>query len=571
MNDLSSQSCCYLRPRANPVGPGEDALSQAIQRIREPLCVVHDPGSGVSRLSPCGELVSASQRRAGDLQVTAMLPATRPESLGDRAFREAHGVRFAYVAGEMANGISTTRMVIEMARAGMLGFFGAGGLSYGQVQESVTEITSVLGGSTAWGVNLIHSPNEPELEERVAELLIAQRVPRISASAFMALTPSVVLCSAAGLRLGPNYEIIRPRHVFAKVSRPEVAAQFMSPAPRELLRSLVARGKLTESCALLAERIPVAEDVTVEADSGGHTDNRPLVALLPLISALRDELVARFRYTRRIRVGAAGGLGTPWAIASAFALNAAYVVTGSVNQSAVEAGISPFARQMLAEAGIADVAMAAAADMFEQGVQLQVLKRGTLFAARANSLYALYRTYESLESLPPLQRAKLEKALGASLVEVWRETEEFWWARDPAQIERARSDPKHKMALLFRWYLGKSSRWAITGDAARRADYQILVWSGDGCLQRLGQGLVPRASVRAHRGPDCPEPAGGGGGGRARAAGSFIRSPAPSGGQQVHATSAQSLSQKRTGLPRCAAHSAFSRSGVKSCRLISTF
>ena len=31
----------------------------------------------------------------------------------------------------MANGIATTRMVIEMARAGMLGFFGAAGL--GQV------------------------------------------------------------------------------------------------------------------------------------------------------------------------------------------------------------------------------------------------------------------------------------------------------------------------------------------------------------------------------------------------------------------------------------------------------
>ena len=86
--------------------------------------------------------------------------------------------------------------------------------------------------------------------------------------------------------------------------------------------------------------MPVAEDITVEADRGGHTDNRPLVALLPAILALRDELAARHGYTRPIRVGAAGGLGTPAAVAAAFALGAAYVLTGSVNQAAVESGLS---------------------------------------------------------------------------------------------------------------------------------------------------------------------------------------------------------------------------------------
>ncbi len=32
------------------------------------------------------------------------------------------------------------------------------------------------------------------------------------------------------------------------------------------------------------------------------------------------------------------------------------------------------------------------------------------------------------------------------------------------------------MALVFRSYLGQSSRWAITGDPSRRIDYQI--WCG---------------------------------------------------------------------------------------------
>src|SRR5262249_49890002 len=186
----------------------------------------------------------------------------------------------------------------------------------------------------------------------------------------------------------------------AKVSRPEVARLFMSPAPADMLGALRASGALTAVEADLAARVPIATDVTVEADSGGHTDNRPLGVLLPVILAVRDDIEADLGTPGAIRVGAAGGLGTPAAIAAAFALGAAYVMTGSVNQAAVESGVSADAKRMLAEADVADVAMAAAADMFELGVKLQVLRRGTLFAARANRLYEIYRAHESLEQVP---------------------------------------------------------------------------------------------------------------------------------------------------------------------------
>jgi hypothetical protein len=59
---------------------------------------------------------------------------------------------------------------------------------------------------------------------------------------------------------------------------------------------------------------------------------------------------------------------------------------------------------------------------------------------------------------------------------VWAETEKFWDERDRKESDRARKDARHRMALCFRWYLGKASRWAITGEADRRADYQI--WCG---------------------------------------------------------------------------------------------
>ena len=91
--------------------------------------------------------------------------------------------------------------------------------------------------------------------------------------------------------------------------------------------------------------VPMADDITVEADSGGHTDNRPLVCLLPSMLELRDTIQEEHGYAEPLRVGAAGGIGTPAAALAAFVMGAAYVVTGSVNQACLEAGTSAHTRR----------------------------------------------------------------------------------------------------------------------------------------------------------------------------------------------------------------------------------
>src|SRR5438876_400320 len=83
---------------------------------------------------------------------------------------------------------------------------------------------------------------------------------RVSASAFMALTPAVVRYACTGLRQDGQGQLQRRHHVFAKVSRPEVARQFLAPAPADILQALVARGRLTRAEATLASRVAVAED-----------------------------------------------------------------------------------------------------------------------------------------------------------------------------------------------------------------------------------------------------------------------------------------------------------------------
>jgi PfaD family protein len=426
---------------------------------------------------------------AADHQEIGILPPLYPEWLGDRSFCAAHGTRFAYVAGEMANGIATTKLVAAVAGADMLGFFGAAGLPPDRVAAAIDELTGQLRGRANWGVNLIHSPNEPAVEQRVAALLLERRVLKISASAFLDLTPAVVRCAVAGLRTDASGRVVRPVAMFAKVSRPEVAEKFMLPAPEPILAELVRGGQITQAEARLAARVPVAEDITVEADSGGHTDQRPLVSLLPTIIQLRDTIVGRQRYDRPIRVGAAGGLGTPAGVAAAFALGAAYVVTGSVNQISVESGLSPEAKRQLSQADIADVAMAPSSDMFELGVKVQVLRRGTMFAARATQLYELYQGNPSLEAIPAATMHRLERdVFRAPVSEIWTATRQFWLARDPAELRRAEQDGKHRMALVFRWYLGQSSRWAINGDTERQADYQIWCGPAMGAFNRWVDG-----------------------------------------------------------------------------------
>ncbi len=399
-------------PQWLPGQVANDILS-CVNQVRQPLHIIragagYEPGVGLGgTVAPTGyELVGS-------------LPPLYPEWLGDRSFTSEHGVRFPYVAGEMANGIATTALVIAMARAEMLGFFGAAGLALPRIEQAVAELAG--SGVRTWGVNLIHTPAEAGHEDRVVDLLLRARVPNVSASAFMAVTPAVVRCAVAGLRADTR-GVVRARHLFAKVSRPEVAEQFLSPAPPEILALLQDRGQLTADEVRLAQHIPLAGDVTVEADSGGHTDNRPLAVVLPAVRALRDELARRHGFPRPSRIGPA-------------------------------------------------------ADMFESGIRVQVLRRGTLFAPRARQLYDAYLAYPSLEAIAAPVRERIEKdVLRETFADAWARTRRFWLDRDAREADRAAHDDRHRMALVFRSYLGLSSRWAIDGEPTRRADYQI--WCG---------------------------------------------------------------------------------------------
>lgn len=448
-----------------------EVIHEKLKQTDKPCYVMQD-FQGRIGVSNSGELVSKGR----GLQVLAMAGPMQASQLGDPTFMDDYNLKYAYKTGAMANGIASEEMVIAIGKTDLLGSYGAAGQVPERVLQAIEKIQKALP-TRSYAFNLIHNPNEEALEAGAVELFLKKGVHVVEASAFLALTEHIVHYRVAGLSQNEDGTIVIKNRVIAKISRKEVATPFMQAAPESFLKSLLEKGKITALQAELAKQVPMADDITVEADSGGHTDNRPLVALLPVIIGLRDEMQEKYQFAQKIRIGAAGGISTPASALAAFMMGAAYVVTGSVNQACVEAGTSEHVRKLLQKVATTDVMMAPASDMFEMGVELQVLKPGTLFGPRAKKLYDYYKQYNSIDDIPVAERQKLEKQVfKAPLEEIWQSCIEFFAKRDPEQIERAKDNPHRKMALIFRWYLGLSSNWANAGTKGRELDYQI--WCG---------------------------------------------------------------------------------------------
>ena len=397
-----------------------------------------------------------------------------PSALGSASFRADYGLKYAYLAGAMYKGIASARLVTALAKAGLMGFFGTGGLRLAEIEQAILAIRAALQSGEAFGMNLLASPETPDLEMRTVDLYLKHGVKFVEAAAFSQVSASVVRFRFTGAQRAADGSFHCVHRVLAKISRPEVAQSFMSPAPEALLSRLVDTGQLTQEEAQAGRCLPVAQEVCVEADSGGHTDQGVASVLLPAMLLLRDELMREHRYRQELRVGLAGGIGTPEAAAAAFILGADFILTGSVNQCTVEAAISDSAKQLLEDMGVQDTAYTVSGDMFEVGAKIQVLRKGLLFPARASKLHELYSRHDSIEQIDAKTIATIQdKYFRKSLDAVWEETRAYYQNAHPSVLKHAEGNPKRKMALLFKWYFVHTTRLAAAGSTEQRVDYQI--------------------------------------------------------------------------------------------------
>jgi len=415
---------------------------------------------------------------------------TNAENLGSAEFRRDFGLRYAYLAGSMFRGVASVALVVRMANAGLMGFLGTGGLTLDEVDSALREIRRELGPAGRYGANLLHQMEDVDAERAIVALYLRHGVRCIEAAAYMQITPALVHYRFHGAHLDSAGRPAAPLRVVAKVSRPEVASAFMQPAPDAILRRLVEEGALTADEAEVARLLPVSQDICVESDSAGHTDGGVALALIPVMTRLRDDTMERYRYRDRIRIGASGGLGTPEAVAAAFVLGADFIVTGSVNQCSPEAGTSPPVKDLLAILDVQDTGYAPAGDMFELGSRVQVVRKGTLFTARANKLYQLYRQHESLAAIDSRTQHTIESTwFHRSFDDVWRDTRDYYTRTGrTGEFERAERNPKQRMALVFRWYFAHSIRVALEGDLTERVNFQVHCGPAMGSFNRFVRG-----------------------------------------------------------------------------------
>lgn len=464
-----------------PLGWG-NVIAGLLARIRAEAKPLDPPH--VALPSPVAPAVPAAQP-------VAAAPSARAEAefwLGDPEFCSEHGVRAAYVCGAMFKGIASVDVVVRMARSGFLAFYGSGGQTLTEIERAIQSIRAGLGAGEPFGMNLLASPNNSRREEETVEIYLRHQVRRVEAAAYTHVTPALVKYRLRGL--SEERGVVQAANlVLAKVSHPSVAEAFLRPAPYSIVQQLLAAGEVTQRQAELAERVAMADDLCAEADSGGHTDRRNPLALMPSMLALRDRLGRELRLAKRVRVGSAGGIGSPHAVAAAFVLGADFVLTGSINQCTVEAGTSDCVKDLLQTIDINDTAACPSGDMFESGSQIQVVKKSVFFPARAQKLFELYQHCASLDDIDALTRAQLEeKYFGQPLTEVFEKVRAHYLREDPQQVAKAEQDPRHKMALIFRSYFVRTSRLAREGDPRHRVNYQIHSGPALGAFNQWARG-----------------------------------------------------------------------------------
>lgn len=207
------------------IGPGT-VLTGLIHRIKneaEPLTYIPKKNPAIS--------AHLKEQRNVQAGITA-------ESLGSAEFKQDYHLTYAYLAGGMYRGIASKEMVVKLSRAGMMGFFGTGGLSLKEVEDAIHAIQGELGKGQAYGINLVHNMKHTESEEKMIDLLLRNQVSIVEASAFLSVTPVLVRYRAKGVKRNQNGDVICSNRLIAKISRPEVAESFLSPAPENMLQKL---------------------------------------------------------------------------------------------------------------------------------------------------------------------------------------------------------------------------------------------------------------------------------------------------------------------------------------------
>ncbi|MFI7508517.1 acyltransferase domain-containing protein [Micromonospora aurantiaca] len=445
------------------VGPGE-VLTKMWRRAAGslPAPVPGGPLAPAAPAAPAALPVTAPAAPVTRGPALGPPPATasRPRPAGSPGLRSDYGIRYACLAGSSPFGVTSPAFLRRLSEAGLLGFFGAQGLAPPEIRAALAELRDVRRYGMAW-------PSGGD-ERALCDLYLAHDVRHVEVTGPLA----VVSPQLVRFRYGDG-----PRQVLVRAPDLATAVRFLRPADPATVRALAAAGHLDGGAAGAAAREAVATDVAVERDA--H-------ALVPALVALRD------REAPGARIGVAG-VGTPAAVAAAFALGADFVVTTTVNQCTAEAATSDAAKDLLAALDVTDIREAPDPDLFELGARSPVAHRGTLFAARAEELYRMFLRYGRLADVGPRRLAELERThFGRPLDEV------------RADLGVAGRDDRRVLASVCAAYCREATAAALRGTPGQRLNYRVPASTDVGAFNRL-VAAEPLADWRARHAESVTE------------------------------------------------------------------
>jgi trans-AT polyketide synthase, acyltransferase and oxidoreductase domains len=316
---------------------------------------------------------------------------------GDPGVLRAYGLRLPYLVDALPYGISGPAMLRRLAKAGLFGFLGTRGVPIAEVAADVSDLGTqdALG---RWGIELPPERLDPARALAITSLALDAGVGHAVTAGWAGVSPQLVRW-----RFGRGKTSGGQRRLLVRVTASHQAEAFLRPAAAELVAQLVRSGELDPAGAQDARRLPVATDICVHPEPGGAAAS----LLLSVQRAVRDTGGSREGSVEPAPVGV-GGIGTPEEIASAILLGADFLVTGTINQCTPQARTSEAVKGLLATVTTADTVIGPSAELFCLGGLEHMVRKATLFPARAARLYGLHQACASLGHLTPATRRLLE-------------------------------------------------------------------------------------------------------------------------------------------------------------------
>ena len=446
------------------VGPGH-VLLRMWQRAADQL-----PGRETPARAPAPHPAAPpgpSREPAAAAAATAATADGHPwvSALGDPRLARAYRLRLPYLVDALPYGVSGPAMLRRLAGTELFGFLGTRGVLVPAVAADVRELDSEdLGGR--WGIELPAERLDPARAQAITSLALQTGLAHAVTAGWAGVSPQLVRWRFAGTRTGA-----RPRRLLVRVTGSHQAEAFLQPALPDLVAQLVRSGQLDRAEADEARRFPVATDICVQPEPDGGTATGLLMSVL---RATRE--ASRNTETRAepIPVGV-GGIGTPEEIASALLLGAGFVVTGAINACTPQARTAEAVKGLLAAVTMADAVLAPSDELFRLGGREHMIRKATLFPARAAHLYGLHLAGVSPADLAPATRQMLESDyFGAPLDQIAGSRPA---GSRPAGSRPAGSRPGPKaeprMTDLLARYFDLGTRAALAGQAEQQLNWHV--------------------------------------------------------------------------------------------------